>query len=67
MQRKYHNVCELVDQVTEPDGKEQSWEKRNGSYLEGIKEASVEAVMLSCADKTNVAKFEVLDEVFRGR
>ncbi len=92
-------VRELVDWVTEPggsaghDSKKLPWEIRNKSYLERIKKAPVEALTLSCADKTsniremcywlergyktedftsrdhttNMAKFEALDEVFRGK
>jgi (p)ppGpp synthase/HD superfamily hydrolase len=91
-------VRELVEWVTEPDrvgldGKKQSWEVRNKNYLERIKSAPVDALNLSCADKTtnlmemiswmkkdyrleeftnrnhkaNLAKFEALDEVFRGK
>ncbi len=85
----------MVEWVTEPCGKGQSWEERNKSYLKRIKQAPVEALNLSCADKTsniremcywlrqeqgyktedftskdhatNLAKFEALDEVFRGK
>jgi (p)ppGpp synthase/HD superfamily hydrolase len=91
-------VRELVEWVTEADrvghdGKKLPWEVRNKSYLENIKEAPVEALTLSCADKTanimemcywlekgyrvdeftsrdhavQLAKFEALDQVFRGK
>jgi len=91
-------VRDLVEWVTEPggvgpDGKKPPWEFRNRSYLERIRRAPVEALTLSCADKTsniremchwlergykvddftsrdhktNLAKFEALDEVFRGK
>jgi (p)ppGpp synthase/HD superfamily hydrolase len=91
-------VRDLVEWVTEadrvgPDGKKLPWEERNQNYLENIKEAPVEALTLSCADKTanimemcywlekgyrvdeftsrdhavQLAKFEALDQVFRGK
>jgi (p)ppGpp synthase/HD superfamily hydrolase len=91
-------VRDLVEWVTEvdrvgPDGKKLPWEIRNQNYLENIRKAPVEALTLSCADKTaniremcywlekgyktedftsrdhatNLAKFEALDEVFRGK
>ena len=81
-----------ADRVDE-DGKKLPWEVRNKNYLENIRKAPVEALTLSCADKTsniremcywlergyetedftsrdhatNLAKFEALDEVFRGK
>jgi len=50
-------VRELVEWVSEPDrigpdGKKLSWEVRNRNYLERIKNAPVDALNLSCADKT---------------
>ncbi len=91
-------VRDLVEWVTEvdrvgPDGKKLPWEVRNKSYLERIKKTPVDALTLSCADKTaniremcfwirrgyrvdkftsrnhavQLAKFEALDEVFRGK
>jgi (p)ppGpp synthase/HD superfamily hydrolase len=51
------HVRDLVEWVTEPDrlgenGKKLPWEVRNRNYLERIKKAPVEALTLSCADKT---------------
>lgn len=43
-------VVDLVLAVTELD-KGQSWELRNGDYLERIQNADIEAQTLSCADK----------------
>jgi (p)ppGpp synthase/HD superfamily hydrolase len=91
-------VRDLVEWVTEvdrvgPDGKKPPWEVRNKNYLENIKKAPVEALTLSCADKTSniremcywiekgyrtedftsrdhktqLRKFETLDEVFLGK
>jgi (p)ppGpp synthase/HD superfamily hydrolase len=49
-------VRDLIEWVTEPagpDGKKPPWEVRNRNYLERIREAPVEALTLSCADKTS--------------
>lgn len=51
-------VRKLVEWVTEPsaaspDGKKPPWEVRNRNYLERIRKAPVEALTLSCADKTS--------------
>ena len=51
-----NRVRELVEWVTEaagPDGKKPPWEVRNRNYLERIRKAPVEALTLSCADKTS--------------
>jgi len=45
-------VAELVDWVSEPE-KDRSWEERNGVYLERMREAPMEVLALSCADKTS--------------
>lgn len=45
-------VAELVQWVSEPE-KDRSWEERNGVYLERMREASMEVLTLSCADKTS--------------
>jgi len=45
-------VAELVDLVSEPE-KDRSWEERNGVYLERMREAPMEVLALSCADKTS--------------
>ena len=45
-------VRELVEAVTELD-KSQSWEDRNGTYLERMQATNdTEVLLLSCADKT---------------
>ena len=49
-------VRELVEWVTETTGsddKKPPWEVRNKNYLERIRKAPVEALTLSCADKTS--------------
>jgi (p)ppGpp synthase/HD superfamily hydrolase len=52
-------VRELVEWVTEPscaagpDSKKPPWETRNKNYLDNIRKAPVEALTLSCADKTS--------------
>ena len=52
-------VRELVEWVTEfggaagPDAKKPPWEVRNRNYLKRIRKAPVEALTLSCADKTS--------------
>ena len=45
-------VAELVQWVSEPE-KDKSWEERNGVYLERMREAPMEVLALSCADKTS--------------
>jgi len=45
-------VAELVQWVSEPE-KDRSWEERNGVYLERMREAPMEVLALSCADKTS--------------
>lgn len=45
-------VADLVDWVSEPD-KGHSWEVRNRTYLERMKEAPDKVLALSCADKTS--------------
>lgn len=52
-----HYVAELVEWVsgpdaTAPDSLKPTWEMRNSNYLERIKRAPVDALNLSCADKT---------------
>lgn len=92
-------VATLVRWVSEtgnaplPEGEKEPWEIRNNRYLKRMLEAPVDALNLSCADKTanimemcswldlgylaeeftsrdhetQLAKFEALDQAYRGR
>jgi (p)ppGpp synthase/HD superfamily hydrolase len=46
-------VADLVQTVSEPAKRHNSWEDRNQVYLERMRRASDDALALSCADKTS--------------